>query len=938
MEKIDIPLSPYYLDNRKLFISKLTPLFSKYREEIINSKDSISCSTNKETINFDLLTHQKVVREYLNLYSPYRGLLLFHGLGSGKTCTSIAIAEGMKSVKQVIVMTPASLNQNFYSELKKCGDDMYKVEQHWDFVSSYELHNVNAPINQDASTHTVHMMDYDELRSIAQSLSIPFDFVKSNKGLWLMDINNENYNYKLFSRDQQNHLEQQLDHMIRNKYKSINYNGLTERIFNRTIDELHRNDTNSNSNSNSKSNYSRITGSNKNPFDNKVVIVDEVHNFVSRIVNKLKQPKSISYRLYDYLMSAQNVRIVFLSGTPIINYPNEISILFNMLRGYIHTWEIPLKSTSTKKLTTATILNLFDKNNMVLHDFVEYSRNVLKITRNPFGFINTYKKPSSSSTQKNKGQDKNKTRKINTSTNGGYANSKVFQSYSGVKYDEQGNVTNDTFLSNVVGILQQNGISVSEQMITLHKYKSLPHSQKEFNELFVNMNEYGLQNKHLFQRRIIGMTSYFKSAQEGLLPSLILTENNTPYHKVYCPMSAHQYNIYERIRNEEAEQDKKRRIRKSKQEDAELFEASGTYRIFSRAACNFTFPVDIQRPMPTLNDGVALNENMLDNTRPSVVQETNMFGSMDIGEIQDNNSVIEPESYALRIERSLELLNQTDPVTNTSKYLHMSKIESLSTKFYKLLNILLDPQHVGLHLIYSNFRTLEGIGIIKLVLLANGFTEFKIKKAQNEWIIDTPEEDVGKPRFVLYTGTETTEEKEIIRNVYNGSWDMVPSSIATSLRKQHENNIYGEIIKIFMITASGAEGINLRNTRYVHIVEPYWHNVRLDQVIGRARRICSHQDLPLEHRNVQTFLYISTLSEEQRTSKDTIGLRIRDRSRFDDDVPVTTDEALFEAASLKQTINNDILNAIKETAVDCQVYSTLSKNKDSVICYGYGKV
>ena len=47
---------------------------------------------------------------------------------------------------------------------------------------------------------------------------------------------------------------------------------------------------------------------------------------------------------------------------------------------------------------------------------------------------------------------------------------------------------------------------------------------------------------------------------------------------------------------------------------------------------------------------------------------------------------------------------------------------------------------------------------------------------------------------------------------------MVPSSIATSLRKQHENNIYGEIIKIFMITASGAEGINLRNTRYVHIV------------------------------------------------------------------------------------------------------------------------
>ena len=44
----------------------------------------------------------------------------------------------------------------------------------------------------------------------------------------------------------------------------------------------------------------------------------------------------------------------------------------------------------------------------------------------------------------------------------------------------------------------------------------------------------------------------------------------------------------------------------------------------------------------------------------------------------------------------------------------------------------------------------------------------------------------------------------------------------------------GEIIKVFMITSSGSEGINLRNTRYVHIMEPYWHPVRTEQVIGRA--------------------------------------------------------------------------------------------------------
>ena len=44
----------------------------------------------------------------------------------------------------------------------------------------------------------------------------------------------------------------------------------------------------------------------------------------------------------------------------------------------------------------------------------------------------------------------------------------------------------------------------------------------------------------------------------------------------------------------------------------------------------------------------------------------------------------------------------------------------------------------------------------------------------------------------------------------------------------------GEIIKVIMITAAGAEGISLKNTRYVHIMEPYWHPVRTDQVIGTS--------------------------------------------------------------------------------------------------------
>ena len=42
-------------------------------------------------------------------------------------------------------------------------------------------------------------------------------------------------------------------------------------------------------------------------------------------------------------MSAINAKIVFLTGTPIINYPNEIAVLYNILRGYINSYVIPIK-------------------------------------------------------------------------------------------------------------------------------------------------------------------------------------------------------------------------------------------------------------------------------------------------------------------------------------------------------------------------------------------------------------------------------------------------------------------------------------------------------------------------------------------------------------------------------------------------------------------
>ena len=64
--------------------------------------------------------------------------------------------------------------------------------------------------------------------------------------------------------------------------------------------------------------------------------------------------------------------------------------------------------------------------------------------------------------------------------------------------------------------------------------------------------------------------------------------------------------------------------------------------------------------------------------------------------------------------------------------------------------------------------------------------------------------------------------------------------------------------KIFCVTLAGREGINLYGVRQVHILEPYWNYVRIDQVLGRAIRMRSHTGsdlknptLPKEKQNVE---------------------------------------------------------------------------------------
>jgi len=360
---INIKVSSYIMNNREIFVNFINSLFEPYKRELEENKENISCDTiGKTSSDFSLLTHQKIVRDYMNLYTPYRGLLLYHGLGSGKTCTSIAIAEGMKDSKDIIIMTPASLRANYIGELKKCGDLLYKKNQFWEWIS----------LDQHP----------EALTTMSAILNLPQEYVRRHGGAFFVNIKKKS-NYDDLSDTNKQVLEEQLNEMIRQKYKFINYNGLREK----RLEEM-------------------TAGYTKNIFDNSVVIIDEAHNFISRIVNKLKKekpiaetkrgekerlPLNLATKLYEMLLSAKNARVILLSGTPVINYPNEFGILFNILRGYIKTLKIPLVVNTNKKIDKQSLSQILLGEKTL--DYLDYSPSskILTVTRNPFGFKNKIK-------------------------------------------------------------------------------------------------------------------------------------------------------------------------------------------------------------------------------------------------------------------------------------------------------------------------------------------------------------------------------------------------------------------------------------------------------------------------------------------------------------------------------------------------------------------
>ena len=128
-------------------------------------------------------------------------------------------------------------------------------------------------------------------------------------------------------------------------------------------------------------------------------------------------------------------------------------------------------------------------------------------------------------------------------------------------------------------------------------------------------------------------------------------------------------------------------------------------------------------------------------------------------------------------------------------------------------------QSNGPVMVYSRFKGVYGIKLLSEALKQNGYENYD--ENGNKTGKDLKNK---KGTFITWTSDNRIDKSKELFNSFE--------------------NKNGELIKVFLMTSSGKEGINLFSIRQIHLLEPWWNNNIPKQVIARGIRMCSHDHIP----------------------------------------------------------------------------------------------
>ena len=733
----------------------------------------------------ELAPNQQFVRNFLSVETPYNSLLLYHGLGTGKTCSAISVAEEMRDymkqmgiTQQIIVIASPNVQENFRLQL----------------------------------------FDERELREIEPGV---WNIRACTGNKFIKEINP--MNMKGLTRDK---IIKQIRRLISSHYLFFGYNEFAN--YARTnassigisqddavIQEVRRKTVVSTAAGAAAASFKKgrksaadiakaaemetlaietlsVTKLRK-LFANTLIIIDEVHNI--RITDD-NRDKRVAKILFQIVQKVNNVRLLLLSGTPMYNSYKEI------------VWLINLMNLNDRR-ATIDIADVFDErgNFRLDADGRETGKDLL--IRKATGYVsfvrgeNPYTFPYRIYPREHSPEFSLLARLHAGGAGGGYPRTQL-----NGRHIDQPIEHIDVYMTQVGNIQEAAYRFIINDMKAMYIYK-----------------------KTAMVRR--------KKAADAAAAE---TGKGKGKGKMSAVAGAAGGEIDETTVVEAA--------------DFPSFENMDT---IGYAA--------VQKPLEALNivyPHPSLIEYINDpNDEFDIAACIGKEGLRHIMSYEENGNPPMRLNFEYRPEfiRAFKLPNGETTTKSSSRIFAPDNIGRYSAKIKNICDKIVISD--GIILVYSQYID-GGVVPIALALEELGFTRYSAAGANSSFFRSKPTGSIDAITMLSQRQHQAQFPSQPFRparySVITGDPTISPDNLHELNALTSENNTNGENVKVVIISVAGSEGLDFKNIRQVHILEPWYNMNLLEQIIGRAIRNCSHKRLPFSQRNVELYLYGSLLT------------------------------------------------------------------------------
>jgi len=791
----------------------------------VKKQSDILCNSD-----FELLPHQLFVKNFLSFQTPYNALLLYHGLGSGKTSSAIGVAEEMRTYmrqvgfhQKIMVVASPNVQKNF--ELQLFDERKLRLED--------GIWRINTPMGNDL---------LNEINP-TQLKGLPKDKVIT-----------------------------QIKRLINQYYTFMGYRELSNFI--------HKKITIEDETKYSRSQIEKIKSQKiKALFNNRLVIIDEVHNI--RISDDNRERKKTAALLMEVVKHAENMRLLLLSATPMFNSYTEIIWLVNLMnaldkRSLIKENEVFDKEGNfLPERTLPNGIRLEGGKELLqrkLTGYISYVRG-----ENPFTF--PYRVYPTLFSPENTFVNKDIT-------------------YPTMQMNRK---PIETSLKHVpvyltkMGEYQQRGYDYIMNNMRTKAFKTTNlYGEERVMPSFENMESFGYI--HL-QQPLESLNIVYPSVELDNALSSMITEEATPESaeeaspesaEEASPESAEEASpeSTEEASPESAEEASPESTEEASPESAEEASPESAEEASPESAEEAS-PESAEEASPESAEEASPESSTSAPEYDTEAAETiikNMVGKTGLSNIVTYKSQNSPYPIRYDFEYKPSILQKYGSIFK------QENIHKYSCKIHKICESIRKSK--GIVLVYSEYID-GGIVPIALALEEMGFARYGSAKYTKSLFKKPPAKPIDSLTMMEYGDNKESKQAKYV--MITGDKSFSPNNLEDIKYVTNPENKNGENVKVILISKAGAEGLDFKNIRQVHILEPWYNMNRMEQIIGRGVRNLSHCQLPFEQRNVEIYLHCSLPQNDEETA----------------------DLYIYRFAEKKALQIGKVTRLLKETATDC---------------------